>query len=209
MNKMIEKSLIFGAGALVGFSVTKIILDKRFHNEMETVVNGLYEEFDNFLKGVTEVKEEVTSSIQESSKKEDDVKEFKTLADVYDEIVTTAINKDNEVVNNVFDNGDVEAPALMPPYLISGDEFLQDSSYEKIDLYYYEEDKILTDTKDKIIDNHSKFVGDALELFDDALELFHDVDDAIFVRNDALLTDYEVLRFHDSYESAVLGIDKE
>ena len=191
MNKMIEKSLIFGAGALVGFSITKIILDKRFHNEMETLLNGLYEE-----EGV---KEEVTSSIQESSKKEDDVKEFKTLSDVYDEIVTTAINKDNEVVNNVFDNGDGE----VGPYLISGDEFLQDSSYEKIDLYYYEEDKILTDTKDKIIDNHSKFVGDALEHFDDV------DDDAIFVRNDALLTDYEVLRFPDSYESAILGIDKE
>lgn len=79
-----------------------------------------------------------------------------------------------------------EPETMDKPYVISPDEF-GDSDYEIISLTYYA-DKVLTDETGDIVDDVEALVGyDSLNHFGEYEE------DSVFVRNDALSTDYEIL----------------
>ena len=73
------------------------------------------------------------------------------------------------------------------PYVISPDEFGNEFDYEEVSLTYYA-DGVLTDDQDNIIEDVEGLVGlDSLNHFGEY------EDDSVFVRNDALQTDYEIL----------------
>lgn len=73
------------------------------------------------------------------------------------------------------------------PYIISPDEFAEDDEYDKISLTLYA-DNVLADEEDDAIDNVDEIVGD------DNLKSFGNFeDDSVFVRNDILKADYEIL----------------
>lgn len=73
------------------------------------------------------------------------------------------------------------------PYIIPPEEFGESDEYEKISLTYYA-DKVLVDDNDDIIDNVDEIVGlDFLNHFGEY------EDDSVFVRNDELQCDYEIL----------------
>lgn len=78
-------------------------------------------------------------------------------------------------------------PPMDKPYIISPDEFGELDDYEKISLTYYA-DRILTDENDEVIDNVDEIVGT------DSLTHFGEYeDDSVFVRNNKLRCDYEIL----------------
>ena len=91
------------------------------------------------------------------------------------------------VQNYTSENEEEGEPETMDkPYVISPDEF-GDSDYEIISLTYYA-DKVLTDETGDIVDDVEDLVGyDLLNFFGEYEE------DSVFVRNDALSTDYEIL----------------
>lgn len=93
----------------------------------------------------------------------------------------------NIVQNYTSENEEEGEPETMDkPYVISPDEF-GDSDYEIISLTYYA-DKVLTDETGDIVDDVEDLVGyDSLNHFGEYEE------DSVFVRNDALSTDYEIL----------------
>ena len=73
------------------------------------------------------------------------------------------------------------------PYVISPDEFGDYPDYETISLTYYN-DKVLTDEYNEIVDDIDDLIGE------DSLNHFGEYeDDSVFVRNDALKVDYEIL----------------
>lgn len=73
------------------------------------------------------------------------------------------------------------------PYIISPEEFGEISSYEKISLTYYI-DGVLADDDDEVIYDIENIIGN------ESLNHFGEYeDDSIFVRNDKLKCDYEVL----------------
>ena len=85
------------------------------------------------------------------------------------------------------------------PYSISPDEFEKDNGYSAIDLTYYSGDGVLADDEDEIIEDIEGTVGK------DFMNHFGDYeDDSVFIRNDNLKTDYEILKdnrsFHEIYE---------
>lgn len=72
------------------------------------------------------------------------------------------------------------------PYVISPDEF-GEKDYNMVTLTYYN-DRVLADRFEERIENPEELVGD------EALGSFGEYeDDAVYVRNDALKTDYEIL----------------
>lgn len=74
------------------------------------------------------------------------------------------------------------------PYVITPDEFGEYDDYEKITLFFYE-DQILADDNDVAIRNVDEIVGiDSLTHFGE-----YD-DDAVYVRDDRKKLDYEILR---------------
>lgn len=83
------------------------------------------------------------------------------------------------------------------PYVISPDEFGEFDEYETISLTYYE-DQILADDGDELIDDVEEVVGS------ESLKCFGEYeDDAVFVRNDRLKCDYEILLDHRKYSDVI------
>ena len=81
-------------------------------------------------------------------------------------------------------------------YVISPEEFGEDNDYGTESLTYYT-DGIITDTYDNVIEDPIALIGDGVRHFGEY------EDDSVFVRNDRLRTDYEILadtrRYGDVY----------
>lgn len=85
------------------------------------------------------------------------------------------------------------------PYIISPEEFGESGNYTQISLTYYS-DGVLADDEDEIIEDIDDTVGE------DFADHFGDYeDDSVFVRNDRLRCDYEILKDNRSYHD-VAGI---
>jgi hypothetical protein len=93
------------------------------------------------------------------------------------------------------------------PYVISVEEFQHDrQDFDKTTITYYDLDDTLCDEREQPIPDVDYVVGrDSLEHFGDR----SDDPNIVYVRNEKLGTDYEVMRDMRSYTSAVLGYDDE
>lgn len=88
------------------------------------------------------------------------------------------------------------APAERP-YIISPDEYGEFEDYDQISFYYYA-DKVVADELDNIVEDVDDIIG--LE----SLTHFGEYeDDSVFVRNDRLKADYEILLDHRNYSDVV------
>ena len=86
-----------------------------------------------------------------------------------------------------------------PPYEISFEEFLENGIYEKETITYYEKDDTLADENEEIMALSD--VGEEC--------LGHFVNGVVYVRNERLGMDFEILRSPRSYSSYVLGIEED
>lgn len=85
----------------------------------------------------------------------------------------------------------------MKPYVISPEEFGEFEDYERISLSYYA-DQILADEDDEKVEDVDNVVG--LE----SLAHFGEFeDDSVFVRNDRLKCDYEILLDQRTYSDVI------
>ena len=83
------------------------------------------------------------------------------------------------------------------PYIILPEEFGEFEEYEKISLTYYA-DQVLADENDEEVDDVDEIVGK------DSLTHFGEYeDDSVFVRNDRLKCDYEILLDQRNYSDVV------
>lgn len=84
------------------------------------------------------------------------------------------------------------------PFVITPDEFGDVDEYDKISLTYYAGDEMLADEKDELVESIDSVVG--LESLDHFGEY---EDDSVFVRNDRLKCDYEILKDVRSWSDVV------
>lgn len=105
---------------------------------------------------------------------------------------------DEEEVLNVF-----EASKDGTPYIITWEQFSEEKdNYEKVNLDYYADDNTLADTNDAPIPDVVSLIGlDALDNFGNGS---HE-ENVVYVRNDKLALDFEILRKDTSYSVYVLG----
>jgi hypothetical protein len=98
---------------------------------------------------------------------------------------------------------EIDARGPDAPYIIRQDEFLEnDTGYEQLCLTYYVEDDTLAEQDDSIVDDVERMVGKA------NLDRFGGVsndDNIVYVRNERMRAEYEVVRHHGSYKTVVLG----
>lgn len=100
-----------------------------------------------------------------------------------------------------------DGPERSEPYVIPYGEYEDATSenamlFEKEVLCYYEEDEVLVDENEDII-----MVSDTIGL--DALDSFGELSedpDIVYIRNEKMGTDYEVMCIHKSYQETVLGV---
>ena len=87
------------------------------------------------------------------------------------------------------------------PYIINQDEFCNDEmNFSQDTVTYYEGDDILADSLDTPIYNHTALVGE--------LRFGHGTTDpnVVYIRNEALEMEWEVLRHTGSFAAEVLGL---
>lgn len=174
MGDNLRKLFIFMAGTVVGSAVTWKIAKSKYEqiaNEEIQSVKDLYS------KRHEEIKEDIDS---EDDDEDPDTKE------------------DESIVEDPIDDNYEE------PYIISPDEFGLFEDYETITLTYYEEDGVLADENDELVEDVIETIGKnvlyRLEDYDEGSLYSNSNPDAVYVRNDRLKSDYEILKVSESYE---------
>lgn len=191
MNKI--DLVIFLAGAAIGSAATWLCLKKHYEKISQ-------EEIDSVKATFSKKKEKVVS---ESINTEQENNQFKANIDklkpdlveyatkIREQKYTTDINKGDEPMKN-------------KPYVISPDEYGEyedddESNYDLISLSYYS-DGVLADDDDDVIENADDIVGKDFESHFGEYE-----EDSVYIRNDRLKCDYEILKINRPY----IAIDKE
>lgn len=190
MNKGITTFITFVAGAAVGSIVTWQLAKKKYESIIQEEIDSVKQAFSrpvyienpnynpNYLKEAVEA----VLGVQSPSK---------VKRDQYVEMV-------NDLGYGVaVENEKKGEPVTMDkPYIIAPEEF-GENDYETISLTYYA-DRVLADEMDEVIDNVDDIVGS------ESLEHFGEYeDDSVFVRNDRLEVDYEILLDMRNYSDVV------
>lgn len=177
-NKTIDYSM-FILGAVLGASVAWYFTKKKYEEilqEDEVILTPKEETSDK--------EEPKVAGVGAMSKP--DLAEYSSMLRRYNRAGYTEVEKEERKPE--------EKPA---PYVISPDEFGGIEEYEKISLSYYA-DGILADDDDEAMENADEIVGlDSLTHFGEF------EDDSVFVRNDAMKCDYEILLDHRNYKDVV------
>ena len=174
----ISKALIFTVGAAVGSAVTWKVLKTKYEQIANDEIASVKETYASKHK-----KDESEEESDDDYEEIIDEDEIKNLA----EIISQNGYNEEESIKEGLKN------MVKGPYVISPDEY-DENDYETETLYYYP-DGVLTDTYDNIIEDVERTVGkESLEHFGEYEE------DSVFVRNDDLETDYEILLHPDNYE---------
>ena len=172
---MLKNLLIFAAGAVIGSVATwKLTKDK-----YKAIA---YEEIESVKETFAKRKKKEDIETTEPKFSDADLKKLKQT------ITTNGYRNYSNIAKE-------EEPIMAKPYVISTEEF-GEADYPTESLTY-SADGILTDDRNNIIEDVERMVGmESLNHFGEY------EDDSVFVRNDELRTDYEILldnqRFYDT-----------
>lgn len=209
MNNKLIGVLAFTAGASIGAVAVWKFLEKKHEDAMQEEIDSIKKELkEYFSKKYSNTNEEVVSN------KDDEPKESVTeeIRKIYNSVISDKgytnysdfAKSDSDEEDNSDEEDDLEDKPVYAerdtdmdePYVISPEEF-GELDYEKISLTYYADD-VLADEFDGLVENVDSIVG--LE----SLNTFGEYeDDSVFVRNDKLRCDYEILKDLRRWEDVV------
>lgn len=193
---MIRKDiLMFLLGTVVGAALTAVY----FNNKEAKMLEEEAEWCENVARGnrrdVIKVDECMDEVEYETEKKilVMNKDRYKKIARVYNTEVRAELESPPEDIGE--------------PHVITFEQFNEEcDNYDKITLTYYADGDTLTDEDESIIDNVLELVGyEALLSFGEG----SNDPDIVYVRNDSLRIDYEIVRSEGSYKTIVLGIIEE
>lgn len=202
MNSTLKGVLIFVLGAAAGSLATWKLIEKKYKDIAQEEIDSVKDTFSKMKKNEYPDKLEDYPDFEEfddsddsyDSDDEEPKSEQKIDRNNKPDIVEYAKILSETGYTNYADRQDkkekkgVEPVEDERPYVISPDEFGEKDGYENVTLTYYA-DGVLTDYFDNVISNIDEVVGlDSLDHFGEY------EDDAVFVRNEKMETDYEILR---------------
>lgn len=201
MNSTLKGVLIFVLGAAAGSLATWKLIKKKYKDIAQEEIDSVKDTFSKMKKNEYPDKLEDYPDFEEfdDSDDSDDVEEEPKPEQKIDrnnkpDIVEYAkILSETGYTNYAERQDKKEKKGVEPvederPYVISPDEFGEKDGYENVTLTYYA-DGVLTDYFDNVISNVDEVVGfDSLDHFGEY------EDDVVFVRNEKMETDYEILR---------------
>lgn len=201
MNSTLKSVLIFVLGAAAGSLATWKLIEKKYKDIAQEEIDSVKDTFSKMKKNEYPDKLEDYPDFEEfdDSDDSDDVEEEPKPEQKIDrnnkpDIVEYAkILSETGYTNYAERQDKKEKKGVEPvederPYVISPDEFGEKNGYENVTLTYYA-DGVLTDYFDNVISNVDEVVGfDSLDHFGEY------EDDVVFVRNEKMETDYEILR---------------
>lgn len=220
-----KNALFFLLGAGIGFAAAYFGLKQKFENMAEAEIDEIREYYQNKAKEKRHahpVKEKDPLKEAEQKKSEEIIAynrysaagslakiNEKQLDPLHGSCETAAKAADEEggipdadrcdaapVDEDAFDEDaldDYPHDERPGPYLISSEEFGEESNFDTETLYFYDENGVMLDDTDCFLDNVERIIGE------DTLSCFGD-DDRIYVRNERIGTDFEIIRYHAAYE---------
>ena len=189
---------IFAAGAAIGSAVAWLYAKKYY----ERIANDEIESMKEWLARRVEEQDE------ESKKEEPETPAEKTVptspsakpnlmeyaAKVKELGYYTDYSRKNEQAEQMtFDEDEEEVDDMDEPYVIKPEIFGEEDDYEEVSLTYYA-DGVLTDEQDNPIEDVDSMVG-----ADFADHFGEYEDDSVFIRNDRLKVDFEILADQRNY----------
>jgi hypothetical protein len=171
---ILSNAFIFALGAGLGSIVTWKVLKNKYEQLAQEEIESVKEVFSRLRNTV---KEEPDQEVEPESV---------DTADKYDEVLESEgytsysdVKTEKKGDATVIDDGG--------PYVIAPEEFGENDEYEAISLVYFA-DGVLADDQYEPVDDVDSIVGQ------DSLTHFGEYeDDSVFVRNDELKADYEIL----------------
>lgn len=187
--------VMFVVGAAAGSAATWLYAKKYYERIAQEEIDSVKAVFSE-RKPDTVVK---NNNVQEENQHKADIAKLKPdlvnyAAKLQEEGYTNYTKHSEKIIE------EKDVPMPNKPYIISPEEFGESGNYTQISLTYYS-DGVLADDEDEIIEDIDDTVGE------DFADHFGDYeDDSVFVRNDRLRCDYEILKDNRSYHD-VAGID--
>ena len=188
MNKTIN-FMMFVLGVAVGSVVTWRYVEKKYEQIAQDEIDSVKEVFS---KREAEFTENTEARIKADNAKEK-LSVIEYAARLHEQGYTNYSDMADEKPEEVKE----EPMTVDKPYVIAPEEFGDLDDYETISLTYYA-DQILADDNDVIVDDVEDVVGF------DSLNSFGEYEyDSVFVRNDRLKCDYEILLDQRKYSSVI------
>jgi len=190
MNSTIKCVSAFVIGAGIGSIVTWKFVKRKY----EQIAESRIEEMRDFYLKKIGGDEDESSESEDVENEEQPVNEPPTDGEKieYNSIVKNQGYSSDE---NTEKGGD-SVVNKNKSYVIPPEEFGELDEYDTESLTYYA-DGVLADSNDEIVDNVEELIGE------DSLTHFGEYeDDSVFVRNDELQCDYEILRDLRNYSDA-------
>ena len=178
-------TFLFGVG--VGSTITWYYTKKKYEQLVQEEIDSVKEVFakkENALKEVAEARTIVVST----SAKPGNVLAAKLGECGYSDIHGAGGEKSKKVRKKA---------VAKKPYIIAPEEFGEIDDHETISLTYYA-DRVLADEDDELVENIDDTVG-----FDSLARFGEYEDDSVFVRNEKLKCDYEILLDQRTYLDVV------
>lgn len=194
MNSLIKGVLVFAIGAAIGALTTyKMMKDRMEEN--------------NFLE--EDIYEYEAEDPPRPVNRQIDMEEIELAKEDFTRSVNEKFEKKIISYNNISAKPDLTSLIEddIKPKIITVHQFDDENPwYEKKSLWFYEKDDTVADEEDKIVDDPCALIGfEALLSFGQGSE----DSDVVYVRNNKLGVDYEVVRLDKSYQEVVLGIKPE
>ena len=173
--------VMFAAGSAVGSVATWQYTKKKYEQIAQNEIDSVKDTFSRIKKDQEKNKEP-----EEPKKPINDEKPTITVADRID---YSSIIKDSGYAN--------EKETVMDskkPYIITPDEFGELDEYDTLSLVYYA-DKYLATYDGEIVEDIEETIG-----FESLNHFGEYEDDTVFVRNDVLKHDYEIMQDENKFE---------
>ena len=186
MNRdLLSKIMIFVAGAGIGSVVTYKLVKKQYDQIIQEEIDSVKEAFSE-MNG----EDEDTKECEPDPENDTDEKTEPTAKETYESIV-----KESGYATEITKKEDKH---MEKPYVISPSEF-GDSDYAILTLTYFLDGTVLNE-RDKILKNVDEMIG---EDFANHFGDYPDDPDTVYVRNDKLEIDFEILKDYREYSETV------
>jgi len=199
MNNKIASFMMFIFGAAIGSVVTWQYTKKKYEQIAQEEIASVKETFSKLkVKSKDNETEENNNArtIVERAKDRPSVVEYAAILRKqgytnYSD--TDSLSEDSNVSEEEVDKNMINDK----PYVISPDEFGEFDDYDTISLTYYA-DQVLADEDDELVEDIEETVG-----FESLNTFGQYEDDSVFVRNDRLKCDYEILLDQRKYSDVI------
>ena len=215
MNSTLKGMLLFMAGALVGAGITYKLVCDHYEATIDDLMAEPVEEDEKkvvYEDALASMKDATIEGLRMGAPKPAQQHDYTRyskpdLAELAEDVMKRANVEDSvmEVDEAPSEPAGSEVIEMDRPFVIDAEDFLNDKDeYEKITISYYMLDNVLADERDELINDSDYIVGD--KNLSTVVPSDSPHQQYLYVRNDELETDFEIMIVEGSYQEMVLGI---